>query len=74
MPLVSEIRQPLFCKEVYHATERKNRFCKNMNRELIIRINEAMNWILTNVLLSNLPFGDSPKLPFSTSAGGKEVI
>ncbi len=45
-----------------------------MNRELIIRINEAINWILTNVLLSNLPFGDSPKLPFSTSAGGKEVI
>ena len=40
----------------------------------MIKANEAMNCTLINTFRSNRPLGESPKLPFNTRAGEKEVI
>ena len=34
---------------------------------------ETMNWKPTKLVRSFFPVADSPKFPFSTKAGGKEV-
>ena len=45
-----------------------------MNIAPIIKTNEEMNCTLISTFLNTLPLGESPKLPFSTSAGEKDVI